>query len=144
MTPRITTDLLRGLLVAYAGYKCYMVVYILPLFVRLHSDTTVATAVSIVAASIPIFAYVFVLVALLTQRAPKTTLLLLVLLSTIQVVGTVLGVLAHRWVNETIILQWVLAVGAVGLAYIYYRRVREVQRPNQSPERTAGRSVELL
>ena len=139
MKPRITTDLLRGLLVAYAGSHCYMFVSILPLFVRLHSETTTATAVSIVAASIPIFAYVFVLVALLTQRAPKTTLLLLVLLSTIRVVGTLLGVLADRWVNETIILQWVVEVGAVGLAFVYCRRVSKIQRPNQSLEPTAGR-----
>src|ERR1700688_4878556 len=98
MKPRITTDLLRGLLVAYAGYKCYMFVRILPLFVRLHSDTTTTTAVSILAASIPIFAYLFVLVGLLTQRAPKTTFLLLLLLSTTGVLTTLFPALAHRWV----------------------------------------------
>ena len=126
--PRITTDLLRGLLVA--GYRCYMTVHILPLFAQgLHSDTPTATAVS----DFGLHSDTRLCVRacrLLTQRAPKTSLLLLVLLSTIWVLPTVLAALAHRWVNETIILQWVVGVGAVGLAYVYWRRVSKIHRPN--------------
>src|SRR2546430_6327177 len=105
-----------------------------PPFVRDHSGMF-ALAAAFVAAII-IAAYLFVLVALLVQRAPKATFVCLLLLA----VMPLFALDQHGWViTERFVVRQLVAIGAVVIAYIYYRRVCSTQRSNQSLEPTAGR-----
>ena len=134
MKPRITTDLLRGVLAAYAARECYMYSRVSPSFVRDHSGMFALAAIFV--AAIIIAAYLFVLVALLVQRAPKATFVCLLLLA----VMPLFALDQHGWViTERFVVRQLVAIGAVVIAYIYYRRVCSTQRSNQSLEPTAGR-----
>jgi hypothetical protein len=132
--PQITTDLLRGLLVAYASYECYMFIIVFPSFVRYqryHSDTTAVSIVAIVAAALPIAAYLFVLLALLACRAARTAFALVFVLSGLEFLGTLSG-LAHQSLARRSVIQLLLPLSGIVVAYCYCRGLRTLQRSNQT------------
>jgi hypothetical protein len=139
MKPRITPDVLRGILIAYAGRQCYMFARTLPVFVSTHGGTVVGRIISVFAASVPIIAYCIVLVALLARRAPNITFVLIFMLAAIEFFAT-LPALEYQWA----VVQCLVLVGAVVLAYLYRFRVCTPERPNQAMQPTASpRTVPL-
>lgn len=143
MNARITFDFWRGALAAYILRELYMYSLVAPTVVHDMSDRMpVPVAVLCVAAFIAV--HVFVLVAILLQRAPKAVFVCLAILAVYPFLSPSYRA-EHSWVAITSFysgVRWWVSVfarvAAAVLGYVYWHRV-EANRPNQSLERTAIR-----
>jgi hypothetical protein len=144
LKPSITVDFLRGILVAYVAYECY--VFAAGLWVGLSSRSQ---PLVLGASAIPLTVYIALFVALLFRPAPsaKAVFVFLTLFASLQFAAALYW-LSHpmvRSLSTTSKIQHfrslLMCPAVVIAAYLYDRGVKQTNRPNQSLEPTAGRSV---
>ena len=140
MKPRISLDFLRGLLTAYAGHECYMYAIISPAMIERHAA---AVVLALIVSAVLIGIHLFVIAALLAQRASKTVfvfLLLSVLAAFLPFLDSGFGRVpfAGGYVTVRSAAFWLVHVAVAVLAYAYYRAASNTQRSNQTMQRTAG------
>jgi hypothetical protein len=140
--PRISSDLLRGVLTVYAAHEGYMWAIISPSMTHKHASNL---GLALVVTAVLIGIHLFALVGLLIQRAPKAVfvcLLLSVAAAFLPLVRSRFGGFpsadAHLAVRS--VAFWLVHIAAAVVAYAYYRATAGPQRSNQAMERTPDRS----
>jgi hypothetical protein len=144
LKPPINSDFLRGILVAYVAYESY--VFAAGLWVGLshHSQPFALGALVI-----PLIVYSALFAALLFRPAPsaKAVFAFLTVFESLQFA------LAVYWLSNPMLRSLstdskiqkfrhlLICPAVVTASYLYYRGVKQANRPNQSLEPTAGRSV---
>jgi len=140
----ITSDFLRGILVAYVAYESY--VFAAGLWVGIsHHDQPLALGV----VAIPLIVYSALFAALLFWPAPsaKAVFAFLTVFESFQFA------VAVYWLSNPMLgslstdskiqkfRHLLIRPAVVTAAYLYYRGIKQANQPNQSLEPTAGRSV---
>jgi hypothetical protein len=137
---RITVDFLRGFLAAYIVHECYEYGLAAPLLARQRPELTAAV---VVGAPLLIAIHIYVLVALLLERRPKVTFIILLLLALVPFLQFLPSAPSTFWsprwhlTSRRFIFLLVHALSAI-IAYIYYRRVCRAKQPNQTMQPTAS------
>jgi hypothetical protein len=119
MKPRLTTDLLRGILLAYAMYQFYMWTRVSISKVPQHSDEL---ALAILTSLVVIGPQLFLIVALLAKRAPKSVFAC-ILFFTLHPLVTQSHLFLHPLAHETLIVTEFVRMCATVIALIYCLRV---------------------
>jgi hypothetical protein len=143
----ITSDFLRGILVAYVAYESY--VFAAGLWVGFsHHDQPLALGVVV----IPLIVYSALFAALLFWPAPSSK----AVFAFLAVFESFQFAFAVYWLSNPMLSSLstdskiqkfrhlLICPAVVTAAYLYYRGVKQTYRPNQSLEPTAGRSVTSL
>ena len=133
---RVTTDFLRGFLAAYVIHECYQYALIAPALARQEPPFAEGAALLIAI-------HVYVLVSLFRAQHVKATLIILVLLALIHFLAflpnapeSYIRPGGPRLNARRVTMLIVHALSAV-VAYIYYRRACDTERPNQTLQPTA-------
>jgi hypothetical protein len=147
LKPPINSEFLRGILVAYVAYESY--VFAAGLWVGLsHHDQPLALGV----VAIPLIVYSALFAALLFRplRSAKAVFAFLAVFESFGFAYAVYWLsnpMLRSLTTDSKIQKFrhiLICPAVVAAAYLYYRSVKHANRPNQSLEPTAGRSVTSL
>jgi len=134
----VTTDFLRGFLAAYVIHECYQYALITPGLARRDGPVFAAAAVLLIAV------HVYVLLSLIRGRHVKATLIILLLLALVYLLGflpnspdSYIGP-SGRPLNPRRVTMLIIHALSLVVAYAYYRRAYDVERPNHAMQPTAS------
>ena len=147
LKPPITSEFLRGILVAYVAYESYVFAAGLWVGISHHAPPLWLSVLAI-----PMIVYSALFAALLFRPVPsaKAVFAFLAVFESYQFATAVYWLtnpMLRSLSTDSRIQKFrhiLICPAIVTAAYFYYRGVKQANRPNQSLEPTAGRSVNSL